>query len=117
VLATRNQPIHIAERCHETNRAYCEAIGDFTQMPWAEASEELKRNALNGVLFFLENPEATPEAMHINWMKERLADGWRLGAVKDVTKKLHPCLVDYALLPKLQRVKDALFINTIRMSK
>ena len=117
VLATRNQPIHIAERCHETNRAYCEAIGDFTQVPWAEAPEEFKRNALNGVLFFLENPDATPEAMHNNWMKDRLADGWTLGAVKDVEAKTHPCLVEYDLLPKLQRVKDALFINTIRMSK
>jgi hypothetical protein len=69
------------------------------------------------VLYFLEHPDATPEDMHINWMKERLADGWRLGAVKDVEAKLHPCLVAYEMLPKLQRVKDALFINTIRMSK
>ena len=117
VLATRNQPIHIAERCHETNRAYCEAIGDFSQKPWADAPEEFKNSALQGVLFFLENPDATPETMHANWMKERLAAGWVLGEVKDLEAKTHPCLVDYEFLPKLQRVKDALFINTIRMSK
>lgn len=117
VLATRNQPIHIAERCHETNRAYCEAIGDFSQLPWADAPQELKNSALHGVEFFLANPDATPETMHANWMRERLAAGWVLGEVKDVEKKTHPCLVEYAFLPKLQRVKDALFINTIRMSK
>lgn len=117
VLATRNQPIHIAERCHETNRVYCEAIGDFTQVPWSETSEEFKRNSLSGVLYFMEHPESTPEDMHNNWMKDRLADGWKFGDVKDVEKKLHPCLVAYSELPMLQRVKDALFINTIRMSK
>ena len=117
VLATRNQPIHIAERCHETNRAYCEAIGDFSQVPWADAPEEIRASALSGVMFFLENPDATPESMHKKWMADKIAAGWTLGAVKDFEAKTHPCLVDYDLLPKLQRVKDALFINTIRMSK
>jgi hypothetical protein len=30
---------------------------------------------------------------HARWNAERLLDGWRYGPVKDITKKLNPCLV------------------------
>ena len=30
---------NIARACHEANRAICEAAGDFSQKPWAEAED------------------------------------------------------------------------------
>jgi hypothetical protein len=98
----------IAELCHEVNRAYCRSIGDESQLPWSEAPEWQKCSAINGVKFHLEN-DTTPEDSHINWMNEKLADGWVYGEVKDPEKKTHPCIVPYHELPQEQRSKDYIF--------
>ena len=48
----------------------------------------------------------SPEENHNSWMKNRLENGWVYGEVKDIEKKIHPCLVPYEQLPKHQKVKD-----------
>lgn len=99
----------IARVCHELNRAYCEALGDHSQVPWDEAPANIQASAINGVQFHLGNPEATPEGSHENWLKEKEADGWKYGPVKDGGKKEHPCFVPYWQLPVEQRAKDYIF--------
>jgi hypothetical protein len=106
-----------AKMCHEVNRAYCEAIGDHTQVPWNEAAEWQQDSAINGVMFHLNNPDARPQDSHANWYKDKLADGWKYGPVKDVQKKEHPCMVPYEELPLEQRVKDHLFIAMVKLCK
>ncbi|MNW54352.1 RyR domain protein [compost metagenome] len=98
----------IAMICHEVNRAYCRSIGDHSQQAWADAPEWQKESAVNGVEFHLSN-ETTPEQSHENWMREKAADGWVYGPVKDPEKKEHPCMVPYDQLPLEQRTKDYLF--------
>jgi len=98
----------IAELCHEVNRAYCESVGDFSQLPWKDAPDWQKQSAINGVRFHLEN-DVTPEDSHNNWMKDKIAEGWVYGEIKDPVKKTHPCLIPYRQLPRDQRVKDYLF--------
>lgn len=98
----------IAELCHEVNRAYCESVGDFSQLPWKDAPDWQKQSAINGVKFHLKN-DVTPEDSHNNWMKYKIAEGWVYGEVKDPVKKTHPCLIPYRQLPREQRVKDYLF--------
>lgn len=98
----------IARQCHEVNRAYCLGIGDHA-VSWEEASDAIKQSAINGVKYALENPHATPEQMHENWKKEKVAAGWVYGEVKDESKKTHPCIVAYSELPIAQRIKDNLF--------
>lgn len=44
----------IARIAHETNRAYCESIGDNSQPPWQDAPDWQKLSAINGVKFHLE---------------------------------------------------------------
>lgn len=100
---------HIAEVCHEVNRAICEAAGDHSQKPWTAAAEWQRKSAVDGVRFALAHPEATPEEQHEEWARAKLADGWTYGAVKDADAKTHPCLVPYADLPFEQRVKDYAF--------
>ncbi len=39
----------IAEVGHETNRAYCETIGDFSQPSWGNAPDWQKDSAIGGV--------------------------------------------------------------------
>jgi len=101
--------LFIAKVCHDANKSYCETLGDTSQPLWDFAPEWQRDSAYNGVKFRLENPGVTPEQMHHNWAKEKLADGWVYGRVKDPKAKTHPCLVDYASLPPEQQVKDALF--------
>lgn len=103
----------VAKHCHEMNKMFCEATGDFSQPSWEDAPEWQKNSAINGVIFHMNNPNVTPEQSHENWMKEKVADGWVYGPVKDVEKKQHPCMMPYNELPPDQRFKDTLFKMSI----
>ncbi len=107
----------IAEVAHETNRAYCETIGDFSQSSWHNAPNWQKDSAVNGVKFHLSNPNAGCSGSHENWLKEKTEAGWSYGETKDPDKKKHPCFVPYENLPAEQRVKDALFVGVVRALK
>ena len=107
----------IAEVAHETNRAYCETIGDFSQPSWHNAPDWQKTSAINGVKFHIENPDAGCSASHEAWLKEKYAEGWKYGEVKDPEKKEHPCCVPHNELPANQQVKDALFVGVVRAMK
>lgn len=103
----------IARITHETNRAYCQALGDNSQAVWEDAPEWQRRSAIKGVLFHLLNHvkgvAPSPSASHDAWLAEKRADGWVYGPVKDPEKKEHPCFVPYNELPIEQRMKDYLF--------
>lgn len=99
----------IAMVAHEVNRAYCESIGDNTQVAWAEASVDIQQSAIAGVEFKLATPEATPEQQHNAWCSSKIKAGWAYGPVKDAVARTHHCLVPYSALPLEQRVKDHLF--------
>jgi RyR domain len=99
----------IARVCHEANRAYCVALGDFSQPSWDDAPEWQWESAVKGVQFCMANPDAPPSANHDSWLDVKRADGWKYGPVKDAEKKEHPCFVPYADLPDNQKRKDALF--------
>ena len=108
---------NIASICHEANRAYCATIGDSSQVPWDEAPEWQRESAINGVAFHIENPTAGPSGSHENWLKEKLADGWVYGEVKDVDAKTHPCCVPYDQLPPAQQAKDFIFVGIVHALK
>lgn len=99
----------IAKVCHQANKAWCETNGDLSQKDWIESELWQIDSAINGVKFRLENPDAPASAMHDNWSKEKIADGWVYGETKDVEKKTHPCLVPFEELPEFQQKKDRLF--------
>lgn len=103
----------IAQVCHEINKAYCEAIGDNSQLTWEGAPDWQKSSAIDGVLFHLNNPEAKADASHINWSMQKVNEGWKYGEIKDPENKLHPCLVPFSSLPKEQQVKDYLFKQVV----
>ena len=100
---------HIAVACHEANKVWCEANEDFSQKHWYTSEDWQKDSAINGVKFRLENPNAPESAMHDNWSKVKIKDGWVYGEVKDAEKKTHPCLVPFEELPEFQQKKDKLF--------
>lgn len=108
---------NIARVCHETNRAYCESIGDTSQPPWDNAPEWQQKSAITGVEYHLNNPDAKPSDSHNSWLKEKEADGWKYGPVKNPETKEHPCYVPYEELPLDQQIKDSLFIAVVRAMK
>ena len=99
---------------HEANRAYCELLGDESQVPWQNASQNQKDSALAGVTSIWERPSSTPEESHEGWLAHKEADGWVYGEVKDEDARTHPCMVDYEDLPESQRLKDSLFGAVVR---
>lgn len=99
----------LARRAHEINRAYCAALGDYSQPEWEDAPDWQKESARVGVRMHLLNPSATPEDSHASWYAQKEAEGWKYGPVKDASKKEHPCFVPYAELPESQKAKDYLF--------
>ncbi|WP_374650319.1 RyR domain-containing protein [Rhizorhabdus sp.] len=106
----------IAMITHSANAAWCEHLGDASQLPWADAPDWQRDSAIHGVEFHLANPDASDSASHDEWMKVKLADGWTHGDVKDAEKKTHPCLVDFDKLPAEQQFKDKLFRTLVHAS-
>lgn len=100
---------NVAKICHEANKALCETQGDFSQPSWEEAPQWQIDSAINGVLFHLDNPDATPMCSHNSWLAQKEAEGWKYGPIKDAEKKEHPCFVPYDQLPLEQQAKDYLF--------
>lgn len=104
----------IAMICHDVNRVYCASIGDDSQAPWDQAESWQRESARKGVEFALANPNAPASMQHDAWLKDKAADGWKFGPVKDPAKKEHPCMVPFSDLPAEQRVKDHLFRGVVR---
>lgn len=102
------QQEQIAKIAHQVNKAYCEALGDFSQPDWVNAPEWQRDSARKGVALHTEN-DVGPEASHISWMKQKEEEGWVYGTVKNPEKKEHPCMVPFSELPKEQQAKDFIF--------
>lgn len=109
-----NKIEQIAVVCHEANRAYCQALGDDSQLSWHAAPEWQKKSAINGVMYHLENLNSKPEDSHNEWMAQKKAEGWKKGKKKDAEKKTHPLMVPYNMLPKEQKAKDFIFLGIVR---
>ncbi len=102
-----------ARVCHEANRAICLAHQEAMKQ-WAYAEDWQRRSAVDGVVFALKNPDITAADMHENWRRDKAADGWVYGAIKDTQQKTHPCMKDFhSLLPKDQ-LKDEVFLAIVR---
>lgn len=66
----------------------------------------------------LELREAIAENAHEVWAKTRKDQGWAYGAERDDTKKLHPDMIPYNLLPESEKEYDRqMAINTIKLVK
>lgn len=101
-----------AQAAHEANRAYCQATGDQSQPIWADAPDWQKTSARVGVQGVLNGN--TPEQSHESWMRQKHADGWGYGTVKDAVAKTHPAFVPYSELPPEQKAKDDVYVAVVK---
>lgn len=103
-----------ARVAHEVNRAYCSAHGDLSHKSWSETPREIQMSAIDGVQRIIDNPTITAKGMHYSWKSYKLAEGWVYGPEKDFDKKTHPCICDYEDLSPENKVKDELFIASVK---
>ncbi|KAA9156435.1 hypothetical protein FPZ12_027485 [Amycolatopsis acidicola] len=69
----------------------CAAVPSLEEAPFTFEPDEIERLAV---------------IEHERWMKERQADGWRYGPVRDNERKLHPDLRPWSQLGEEERQKD-----------
>ncbi|ENU86132.1 RyR domain-containing protein [Acinetobacter sp. CIP 102129] len=106
----------IAAIAYSINVAYCASMGD-EQLAWDDALDWQRNSAIAGVEMHLANPDATPEQSHEEWLKDKEANGWVYGEVKDLANKTHPNILPYAELTPEQRAKDHLLKTVVHLLK
>lgn len=111
---TPEQIEQIARVAHEANRAYCETLGDTSQVPFDAAPTWQRQSAVDGVRAIAEGRVTRPSQSHQSWLAEKDREGWKYGEVKDAEKKTHPCFVPFAELPREQQAKDHLFFGVVK---
>jgi hypothetical protein len=128
---SRDEMERIAQVAYEVCRLYDHVFEAGTlpdggiDPPWSKVPEKGpggKTSVRTSVQHIANNPASTAKDSHTSWMNDKLAecnpDGtpapWKYGEVKNAAKKEHPCLVDYEKLPVVQRVRDRLFVATVR---
>jgi hypothetical protein len=60
---------------------------------------------------------SSPEELHGSWMQSYFSMGWVYGEVYDREKRVHPDLVPYDKLGKLERDKDGVFIALCEIAR
>lgn len=105
--------MHIAKVAHEVNRAYCEALDDYSQAPWGETPEWQKNSIMDGVQAIMDRRVTSPGGAHRSWLEHKERDGWVYGEEKDAKKKTHPLMIPYEDLPEEQKIKDVLFFTIV----
>lgn len=103
----------IAKVAHEVNKAYCEALGDTTQVSWEDAPGWQKDSAVDSVIFH-QCGDHDASASHEAWWQEKRNAGWVYGPIKDAEKKTHPCCVVFSALPVEQKAKNYIFKAVVK---
>ena len=98
---------------HEAIRGFQAAHNQPVSAHWNKAPKWMKDASVAGVEFRIQNPSAPPDAQHVQWMQEKLDNGWKFGKQKDENIKTHPLLIPYNELPKIERQKDVLVASII----
>lgn len=96
--------------CHDAVNALKTVAGEEVLPNWDDLDQGWKESTFDSINFFLENPDAGDDALHVRWGNMKLAKGYIYGPVRnDDSSKgqlTHPLLVDFTQLPPVQRAKD-----------
>ena len=60
---------------------------------------------------------SSPEELHGSWMQAYFGMGWAYGEKYDRENKVHPDLVPYAKLGRLEKDKDAVFVALCEIAR
>ena len=59
----------------------------------------------------------SPEELHGSWMQSYISMGWQYGGTYDRENKIHPDLVPFEKLNKLEQDKDSVFIALCEIAR
>jgi len=59
----------------------------------------------------------SPEELHGSWMQSYFSMGWLYGEIYDRENKIHPDLVPYEKLGKLEQDKDSVFVALCEIAR
>ena len=59
----------------------------------------------------------SPEELHGSWMGTYFANGWIYGEIYDADARIHPDLVPFDQLNKLEQDKDSVFIELCEIAR
>lgn len=104
----------VARLAYRAGMALSDAFGEVRPKAWEAAAEETREITRQGVRLVMRNPHVTPELIHKAWVSLRQENGWTFGEQKDAEAKTHPYMVEFASLPQRQRLKDCVFVETIK---
>lgn len=86
--------------------------------PWDKREEPFKKQFREVIERQCgEGRSRSSEELHGGWMQAYIEMGWKYGPVYDREKKIHPDLVPYAQLGRLERDKDAVFIALCEIAR
>ncbi len=87
-------------------------------VPWAEREAAFRKQFLE-VIERQCGPQrsASPEELHGSWMQAYIDMGWVHGEVYDREEKVHPDMVPYSHLGKLEQDKDSVFVALCEIAR
>jgi hypothetical protein len=98
----------MARVAHEINKQICILNGEqalnYEDMP-AYIIENMEESILNL------DEGRTLGSSHSEWLKERIAQGWVYGPVKDTENKISPLICPFEDLTYSQKVKNCIFVG------
>lgn len=102
----------IAKRCQA---ALCAL--DPAEPPWTKLGEAARASLVDGVRFYVENPDAESADGHAHWIARRASEGWAPSAVKVdglpidplYALKLHPAIAGWHVLDEAYKAKHRAF--------
>ena len=115
-VLNRIVPVHTEE---QINAASAIAVGatrllddDEECTLWDNLAPHEKNHIRNKVMQVLINPKITSKALHETWVRSMEAAGWRFGGGKDgLSLKLHPHMVSFEKLSRVDQIKNDMFIS------
>lgn len=106
--------VDIAKIAYEALRAYNQQIlGDFSQKPWDNASQNTMDEVIRNVQFCIENPNAPASSMHDRWLNGLLLAGWKHAEFTDPAQKVHNKIMPWSMLSITERNRDRLFVKIV----
>ena len=85
---------------------------------WAEREQDFKDQFLKVIERQCgDQRSSSPEELHGSWMQAYFAMGWVYGDKYDKENRIHPDLVPYAQLGKLEQDKDAVFVALCEIAR
>lgn len=102
----------IARTVHAALGEWAAAHGQADIPAWNMAPDWMRASTRESVQYVLTHPASDGRAQHDQWVRQKQAEGWQHGSVKDSAARTHPMMVPYDDLPDWERRKD-LIINAL----